>query len=383
MQLAALVVKEWRHICRDRKTLAMVLLIPILELLLFGYAIDTSVHPVKLAVHDADRSPSSRALMAAFKDTGADMFVVDNAAAVKAAMVAGRAKAGLSIAGGYGAALGAGKNAAAELFIDGSDTAAAAHLQALAGKLALELSNRHLSAAVDRPVGQVSIRDQVLFNPKLRTADFIVPGFLAIILQKVTILLTAFSIVREREHQTMDQLLVSPLSSVNLVFGKLIPYFFLSMGVMVLGSLVMVGIFDVTVRGSLALLMGVCALFLIAAQALGLMISSATRTHMQAMHMAYFILVPSILLSGFMWPLDALPWAIRAIGQAVPVTYLIDSVRAVVLRGAGLEDLWHNMLILGAMTVVFVTASVYLLKTRLLHGRPALRSHDGSAPPLQ
>jgi ABC-type multidrug transport system permease subunit len=245
----------------------------------------------------------------------------------------------------------AGEQASVQVLIDGSDSTVAA--QALASATALGLNKsleilreRNPSLALQPPL---DVRPRVLFNPAMRSPNFMLPALSGVVLQVITILLTAFSIVRERERGTLDQLLVTPITAQGVILGKLLPYWLIALfetgGVVAVMRLV----FDVPIRGDLALLSCVSLVFVCATSAIGLLISSRSQNQLQAMQMAYSVILPSVLLSGFLFPRDMMPGPMYAASYLIPVTYFIEIMRGIVLRGSGWTDVWPYTAVLIAI----------------------------------
>ncbi|NUQ50274.1 MAG: ABC transporter permease, partial [Phycisphaerae bacterium] len=211
----------------------------------------------------------------------------------------------------------------------------------------------------------IEVRPRLLFNPDLVSARFFVPALVGIIMQLVTLFLTSFAIVREREQGTLEQLFVTPVGRLGLMFGKLVPYAGIGFAETLLVLLVMVFVFGVPISGSLVLLLALCLLFLVTALGLGLLVSTIARTQLQAIQIAFLIMLPSILLSGFMFPRDAMPLPIYLISCAIPVTHFLEILRGVILRAADLADLWPHVLALAACCAVILAASVLRFQKQL------------------
>jgi ribosome-dependent ATPase len=369
--LKAIVYKEFIHVRRDPASLLFIFILPMFQLTLFGYAIDTEVKHIPTVVYDQDRSPESRALVAAFANT--EYFDVtgwvDSAREVEEALVGGRAKVGITIPPRFAALLLSGESAQVQVLIDGSDSTRATSALNVAVGIGFERSIKQFIAtgrleAVPLPM-PVDVRSRVLFNPQLRSANFFVPGLIGVVLQIGTVVLTAFAVVREREAGTLEQVLVTPVSRGGLMLGKLLPYSLIGFVQFSTVLVVMVVVFRVPVRGGVGLLYALSVLFVLATLSLGLLISTFARTQGQALQMAIMVIVPSILLSGFVFPRESMPLPIYALTFLIPATYYIEILRGIIIRGADLATLWDEALVLAAMSVALVTLSVLRFRRTL------------------
>jgi ABC-type multidrug transport system permease subunit len=362
--LWAIIYKEILQVRRDPST-RFVFLIPMIQTIIFGYAIDMDIQHIPTVVYDLDRGAESRRLVESLANTGT-FDVVDevfSADEVRRRIVAGQAKIGIIIPGNYSANLLSGEQATAQVLIDGSDSTVATN--AMQTSRAIGQLQSMMKAGLDVQRLPVEVRPRVLFNPDLLSANFYVPGVIGIILQVETLFLTAFAIVRERERGTLEQLAVTPVSKSALIVGKLVPYAVLGMIQTVFTLLLMRYLFNVTVAGDVFLLLALSVLFLLPALALGILISTVAVNQAQAMQMGMLIMLPSVLLSGFAFPRETMPLPIYWIGFLFPVTYYIQILRGIILRGAGLWALWPQTLALAAFTVVLVGASAMRFKKRL------------------
>ena len=369
--LRAIVYKEFIHVRRDPASLLFIFIIPMFQLTLFGYAINTEVKNIPTVICDQDHSPESRALVAAFTNTEYFRVVgwVDSTRAVEEALVGGRAKVGITIPSEFAAKLLAGGSAQVQVLIDGSDSTRATTALNVANGIGFERSIREFAATGRLSVSvkemPVDVRPRMLFNPELKSSKFFVPGLIGVVLQSVTMILTAFAIVREREAGTLEQVLVTPVSKGGLMLGKLLPYSLIGFLQFSLVLAVTVVVFRVPVRGSVGLLYALSVLFVFATLALGLLISTFARTQGQALQMAIMVIAPSILLSGFVFPRESMPVPIYALTFLIPATYYIEILRAIILRGADLATLWDEALLLGVMSIGLVTLSLLRFRRTL------------------
>jgi len=364
--------KEVIQISRDPLTLALMLLVPMIQLMVFGYAINTDVRNIKTAVYNLDPGPQSRDLLHAFENTDYFQIVryVGSDEELNNSIVAGRVKIGIKIPPDYSDRLLANQQATVLVLIDGSDSSIATQSLQVASQVGLTESLARLGTELQGSGSRTSqlpieVRPKMLFNPDSRSANFMVPGLIAIILQIITTLLTAFSIVREREQGTLEQLLVTPVRPFGLMLGKLVPYGLIGIVETFTVLTVMRLVFDVPIKGSLLLLLSLSILFLFTALAIGLLISTKAQNQMQALQLAWLIMLPSVLLSGFMFPRDSMPVVMRFIGYMVPATHFMEIIRGIVLRGATLVDLLPEVLTLMFMGLALLVLSAFRFRNKL------------------
>jgi len=361
---AAIVYKELLQLRRDPAT-RFVFLIPVIQIVIFGFAIDMDIQHVRTVVCDLDRSVESRRLVERFANTGT-MDIVAEAASeegIRREIVAGRARVGIVVPPDYSAHLARGDQATVQVLIDGSDSTVATNAMQTAGMIGLLESLR--ATGVTPESRALDVRPRLLFNPNLESSHFYVPGLVGIILQLVTVLLTSFAVVRERERGTLEQLAATPVSRLALILGKLVPYAVVGMlqCVFVLG--LMRFLFGVTIEGDLALLLALSALFLLPSLAMGILISTVAHNQAQAMQMGLLVMLPSVLLSGFAFPRETMPLPIYGLSFAIPVTYYVQILRGIILRGAGFSDLWVQTAVLGGFAVFFIAVSAMRFQKRV------------------
>ena len=356
--------KEVIHIRRDPAT-RFIFAIPLLELLLFGYAIEMDVKNISTVVFNLDQQKESRELIKEFESTRYFRVTgqVYSDRDLESAIVSGRAKVGIKIPPDYSDRLVNGRQATVQVLIDGSDSTSALRLLQASQTLGFLKSLKQGGLTTD--IAAVDVRPRLLFNPNLESANFFVPGLIGVILQLVTVFLTAFSIVRERERGTMEQLLVTPVSKEGLILGKLLPY--CAIGFMQTGLvlLVMVLLFGVPIHGSVSLLLLLSGVFLIPALGMGIVISTFARNQGEAMQAAMMVMLPSILLSGFVFPRESMPYFIYLLTFLIPATYYLEILRGIILRGAGWTALWDEAAILLGFGILFMVLSALRFKKRL------------------
>lgn len=355
--------KELRQLRRDRMTLAMMTMLPVMQLLLFGYAINTDVRHIPTVVYDQDRTAQSRDLYRSMEATGFYDVVghVRSYDEIEHALRAGTAKTAVVIPARYASDLVRGRPAQVQLVVDGSDPQTVASATNTAASL---VAARAAELAVRRG-GVITVEPTTWYNPDLRTAVFIVPGLVGVILTMTMVMLTAMAIVRERERGTLEQLIVSPVKSIELVVGKIVPY--VAMGYVQITLILTAGyvIFGVPLVGSLPLLYALAFVFIAANLALGLMFSTIAKTQQQAMQMSFFFILPNILLSGFMFPFEAMPRAAQVLGEVLPLTHFLRIVRGIALKGATFADLRGELVALLVILGVLIAASALRFRKQL------------------
>ena len=346
--------KEFLHIFRDRATLVMVISVPIFQLTLFGF-LDLTVKDLPTVIVDQDRSTEARQLIDQLKEsrTFQVTHVTSSAHAARDDLISGRARVGIILPPDLHGRIAKRRNANLLVLIDGSDSTAAS--QALASINGL-IANRNLSVVNVTP--PLEAHPVLLFNPAGRTADYIIPALIVIIMQISAVALSSTAIVRERERGTLEQLLVTPIEPLGLLLGKLVPYLVLGLIQMSVILVIMTLGFGVPIRGNLAFLFAMATIYLIALLATGFFISTRAQTQPQAFQMAQLTLLPSIFLSGYIFPFSGLPWPLQAIGLTLPATHMVSIMRGVVLRNAGLAHLWPNVVALSVIGVLLVLFSV-------------------------
>lgn len=368
----AVLLKELSHIRRERSTLFFAFVVPVLQTFIFGIAIDTQIEDIPTVVYDLDGRTAARELSDAFENSRTFHIVdrVHNDDEFQRALTSGDAKVGLKIPADYSERLLGREQARVQVLIDGSDSQVASTALTTTNLLGFQLSTgkaRTLAESLNVAAARdesgdlalpVEMRTRLLYNPNLESTHFFVPGLVGIILQLVTLFLTSFAVVRERELGTLEQLFVTPVSRAGLLLGKLMPYALLGFVETLIVLNVMVFGFDVPIRGDLTLLLLLSTLFLVCALALGLLVSTLAKTQLQAIQFAFIIMLPSVLLSGFMFPRAQMPAPVYAMTFAIPVTYYVEILRGVVLRGASFLDLIPSITGLSICTLVILALSL-------------------------
>jgi ABC-2 type transport system permease protein len=364
-RLWAIVLKELRQMRRDRITLAMIVGIPVMQLVLFGYAINFTLRNLDAGIADQSNTAGSRAAVMDMLATGVVSAVatVNTPDELMSMIRAGRINIGIAIPPDFERRRIDGREAI-QVLVDGSDTAvqgAAAQLaQTPLDRKSVDTRAPRSSTPPETPIGVVAF-----YNPERRSAVNIVPGLIGVILTMTMVLFTAVAIVRERERGNMELLIATPLTRSELMIGKVLP--FVAIGFVQTTVILALGVwlFDVPVRGSVLDVYLASGLLILANLTLGLMISTKAQSQFQAMQMTFFVFLPSILLSGFMFPFAGMPTVVQWIAEMLPLTHFLRLIRGVMLRGAGLAEMWIDVLALFAFTAVMMSAAILRFHKRL------------------
>jgi len=371
-RLVAIILKEFIQLVRDRRTLTMAILMPVIQLFLFGYAITTDVKHLPTAVLDLSRTPESRRLLESFANTQYyDLrFPVRDMDEIEHLINSGKARVGIVIPPDYARRLLNGDQVTVQVLVDASDPMVARSAITTARTLGQLRSFEAIIARIS-PAGGAGedlpfdVRVRAWYNPDLRSVNFMVPGLLAVVLQLLTMLLTAMAIVRERELGTLEQLVVTPITRAELMLGKILPYVALGYVDITLALLVSSFWFNVPIRGSVLLLYLLTLLFYLSTLGMGILISTLSRNQRQAMQGTFFIVFPSFLISGFLFPREGMPLFLQWLGYLLPLTHFLILVRGIILKGIGLPYLWPQVLPMTALGLAFFIASVLRFQKRL------------------
>jgi ABC-2 type transport system permease protein len=372
-RLFSIIRKEFIQIRRDPRTLYLILIIPVMQLFLLGYAATNEVSDVAMAVYDLERSETSRELVRAYEN--ADVFLVTHNVGsheeLEKLIEYGDAAVGLIIPPDFTAQIQSRETAEVAFIIDGSDPSVAntalSAAQLIGQGMGAEIQAQKLSGAGGSITTKMplEVRTMVWYNPNLEDAYFMVPGIVGMVLFMLTSLVTANSIVRERERGTIEQLIVTPIRSWELVVGKIVPYvliaFFNTAEVLAIGS----WWFKVPIRGSLALVFGVSGVFLLSSLGIGLLASSVARTQQEAMLIVYMIFLPAVFLSGFFFPIESMPKVLQYISAVIPLSYYLNIIRALLLKGVGLAAISKDVIALLLFGVGLLTAASMRFRKRL------------------
>jgi len=364
-RLLAVATKELHQILRDRRTLAILLLFPAFILLIYGYALNFDIRNVRLAVQDRDRSTSSRELVSAFVNSGYFELVgfVEGDAEVDALVNANQARAVLVIPAGFERDVRTRTPVTVQVVIDGDNANTASTVMGYAQALVAEYSTAVLLRAnLSSPGPPLVLEPRIWYNPQLRSTLFLVPGLIAFIAMITAVVSTALSVVREKERGTMEQIRMSPIGPVSFILGKTVPYLALSFISALLIVFTAQLLFDLPMRGSWLVLCGTILVFLVGAQAQGLLISSISDSQRMAFQVALLSsFLPTFILSGFIFPISSMPAAIQVVTFIVPARYFLVALRAIVLKGAPIGAFSEQLAALG----VFATVALGLAALRL------------------
>jgi len=357
-RLLAVIRKEFIQMRRDRLTLGMMLFLPMMQLALFGFAINTDIKHVPIAVLDYSNSEESRRLLEAF--TNSQYFVlqerVDHPADITELINSAKVKVGIVVDPDYALDLKRGRPARVQVLVDASDPQVAGSTMANAQGIGTSKSLEILMQKAGALGTPVDIQMRAWFNPDQVTSYHIVPGLIGTILTMTMMMITSMAIVREREAGTLEQLATTPLSAAELMVGKIVPYVLVGYIQVTVALLMGVIVFHVPIRGSLLLLYTLAFLHIVAYLGLGLLISTVAKTQQQAMQMSFFLFLPTMLLSGFMFPRDGMPGPAQKLGLILPLTYFLQILRGIVNKGLGVEYLWQ--FILPMLGLIFLILSL-------------------------
>ncbi|RNC28637.1 MAG: Inner membrane transport permease YbhR [Candidatus Dichloromethanomonas elyunquensis] len=355
---------------RDRLTIGLVFMLPLIQLLLFGYAVQTEVKHIPTVVFDQSMSDESRSLLDTFAASGYfDVhYAVNSYQAVNDMIDSGKAKVGIIFPPEYEKEVKRGGSAQVQVLVDASDNMVANQAMATASSIGMLKSQQVIAAKLHMDMNQLpyDIRVRAWYNPDGITAYYMVPGILGIIVTMSMVMMTSMSLVREREKGTLEQLIVTPVKSFELMIGKIIPYIFLGYIQITVALLVGVLAFGVPIRGSLLELYLLTLFFITASLGLGIMVSNLAKTQMQAFQMSFFLMLPSIMLSGFLFPRDAMPKIIYYLSYVIPLTYYLDIIRGIVLKGIGFSYLIGQVVSLLIFSIVFLIISILKFQKKIV-----------------
>ncbi|SNB45914.1 ABC transporter permease [Geobacter sp. DSM 9736] len=368
-RLKAMLIKEFIQMFRDPRMRFVLIVLPVMQTIIFGYAVNTDVKQVATAVYDQDNSPESRELVAGFTSSGYFSIAayVESDAHMRDLLDRGKVKAVIHCGAGFGETLRSGRSTPLQLILDGSDSNTAGIVLSYAGRIASLYSERLAAKSPvpgSSPPGRVVLQSRAWFNENLESRNFYVPAVIANIVLIITMLLSSMAIVREKEIGTIEQMIVTPIRKGEFIFGKTVPFVLIGFTNVALISLVAVFWFEVPLRGSLLLLFAGTALFLLSSLGFGLLISTVSRTQQQAMMSAFFFVFPAMLLSGFAFPIANMPEPVQWITYLNPLRYYLIIIREIFLKGVGIGTLWPQMAGLGALgSVIFTFAVARFQKT--------------------
>lgn len=368
-----IVKKEFIQVKRDPISLRIPFIMPIVLMLLFGYAVNTQVDKIPTVILDQSGSIESRQYVDSFKSNKYfDIkYTVSDEQELKKLIDEGKAKAAIVVPKDYNTKLKNNESAEVKLIIDGTDpTTARTALNSgiiISEAFSKNIKSKTLSqmnVPLETAAG-ISLKTDVWYNPDMKSSRFTIPGLVGLILQNITIMLTAFALVREKERSTIEQLIVTPVRPAELILGKLVPYIIIGFAGFLFALALCVFWFGVGVSGNIALLLLLGFLFVYCSLSIGMLISTFAKNQMQAMMVMVLVLLPSVLLSGFVFPREAMPGVINALGYAIPLTYFLDIIRGIMLKGIGLNFLWNDVIALLVFTVIILTIATFRFRKRL------------------
>jgi len=371
-RIAALTVKELKHIRRDPRSLIMVLFFPMLMLILFAYAITFDIREVPTALFDADRSAESRGLILSLSSSGYfRMIPVGSYRATEEKLNSGEAWAALIIPAGFARKIDRGETGSIQILVDGSDSNTASQVVAYlkgalirySGKLLFKKSLREGRLMNGSPI---SFRPRLWYNPDLKSPNFLIPGLIGLIMMVIGVMLTSLSIAREEEDGTLEGIRVSPISSLEFIVGKLLPYILIAIAELVLILIAGITIFDLPFRGSFSLLFLLSLIFFVSILGMGLLISTIARTQQMAWLLSLLLtFLPSLILSGFIFPIRNMPYFVQLITYLLPARYFIVILRGIILKGVGFSQLKMQVVYLVVLGSTFMVASILRFKKKI------------------
>jgi len=367
LRVREMVRKELRQLLRDPKTKRIVFVAPVLQLLMFGYAVNTDVRNVRTLVVDHDRTYESRLLQEALTASGYFRVVEssDRPRDLDRALDGGHAMVGLQIPSGFARDLRSGEGAMVQILLDGTSSNTATVVMGYAGRIVRDFAARRGAEGSLVPAGGIDLRSRAWYNPDLASLVYNIPAIIGLLLLLMALLLTALAVVRERELGTLEQLMVSPITRAELVLGKTIPVVLVCLVDLALVTALGVFWFGVPFRGSLPVLILAALVYILAGLGFGLLISTISRTQQEAFLTMFLFAMPAIILSGFMYPIHTMPPSIQHLTLLNPVRYFMEMVRAIFLKGHGLGELWLPFMVLVGMAVASLAGAGFRFRKSL------------------
>jgi len=368
-RLRPIIIKEFRQIRRDKRVLAILTLVPALLLLLNGYALNFDVQHIKMGVYDEERSASSREFINSFVTSGYFDYVqmLSSPGEATALLDEARAKCALIIPNDFSHKIASGQAASIQVLVDGMDANTATTIVGYVQVVALQYSQKIILSNLAK-IGRgnyipIQFDARIWYNPELKSAKFLVPGLIGFILAITAVIATSLSIVKEKERNTIEQIDVSPVKPIELIIGKMIPYALISLLAATIVLFAAYFLFDVVIKGSLILLFGATLLFIVAALSIGLFVSTIAQNQLVAFQLAaLFSILPTMILSGFMFPIRSMPWWLQIISNVTPAKFYLVILRSIILKGVGLSAFWQQALYLMLFTGAMLTISAKRFK---------------------
>lgn len=363
-RFSAIIRKEFIHVFRDKASFGLVIIMPIMFSLIFGYAVTTDIEDIDIAVLDNDKTFESREIVEKFNASGYFItnYYVSSIREVENLIDSGIVKGALIIPSGFSKDIRKGIEGDYQLILDGTDPTVARTALQSGNLVASNYTIKQINKNARIPNG---INTRVWYNPNMKSAMFIIPALIGLIMQNITMILTAFTLVREREKGTIEQLIVSPIKPYELIFGKMIPYIIIGCFDFLLALFFGTWYFNVNIVGNLGLLIVLGFGFVVVALSLGMLVSTIAKTQLEAMQLVIVVLLPSVILSGFMFPIEAMPKIIQLISKAIPLTYFIRILRGIILKGIDISFLWYEVNMLAIMGVVLLSLAIFRFRKKL------------------
>lgn len=365
-RIKQMVIKEFIQVFRDRRMKAIVFVIPVMQLMVFGFAVSTDVNNISTALYDLDRSYESREVVRRLEASGyfSVRYHPESEEEIKELLDRGKVTAAIQINRGFSSGLKNGGKTELQILVDGTDSNTATVAMDYANRIILKYAKELSPSLLKSGRESIDLRTRAWYNPELRSRNYNVPGVIAIVIMLTCLLLTSMAVVREREIGTMEQLMVTPLRPVELILGKTIPFAIIGFFDMVLVVAVAVLKFDIPIKGSLQLLPLSTGIYLLSVLGIGLLISTISRTQQQALMATFLYYIPAVLLSGFMFPIANMPVIIQYGTYLNPLRYFLVIIRGIFLKGNGLTILWPQMAALLAIGIIVITVSSLRFKKR-------------------
>jgi ABC-2 type transport system permease protein len=365
-RIRQMIIKEFIQVFRDRRMKAIIFVVPLIQLMVFGYAVTTDVNNIPTAVYDLDKSYESRELLRRLESSGYfdALFFVESPEALKELLDKGKVTTAIQMNRGFSADIKKGIKTEVQILLDGTDsntaTIAMNYASRVVAKYAADIGMKPLSSSP----ALLDVRTRAWYNPDLKSRNYNVPGVIALMIMLICLLLTSMAIVREREIGTMEQLMVTPIKPVELILGKTIPFALIGFFDMFLVAVVGLSWFNIPIRGSIPLLTLCTAIYLLSVLGIGLFISTISKTQQQALMATFLFFAPAVLLSGFMFPIENMPEIIRYGTYLNPLRYFLVILRGIFLKGNGINILWPQMVALLALGITVITISSLRFKKR-------------------
>lgn len=372
-RMTTIVRKEWLHVIRDARALVLIIILPVMLLILLGFAVSNDIKDIPMAVFDQSKSDGSRQMIDRYVASGYFQFTTEARSEDELLQLLdiGNVRVGLMIPEGFGREIGTGGSSPVVFYIDSTDPTLAQTAQLAADAVSQATSQEILIQRLQRsglPLKlqlPLDVHIRFLYNPDMRRMDFLLPGLIGLILQVQALLLTAFAIVREREQGTLEQLIVTPIKPWELMLGKILPYVAVAAINLVMVLITGVLVFGMQIAGDLVLMVLVAGIFLTGSLGLGVLISNISRTQIESLYLAVFIILPAVMLSGLIWPRQNMPWLAYYSGYLLPLTYFLEIIRGILLKGVGATYLWPWIWPMALFSVVVFFASVLIFRKRL------------------